>query len=718
MNKHIALLSLLLSCLTCHWSNAQTKISGTITSAAGEAQVGANVYLLHTLSGASADINGHFSFTSDESGEKTIVVSAIGYQKQEQVIQLSGVPIVIDFQLREEASQLNEVLITAGSIEASSDREVAVLKPMDIYTNAAAAGDIVGAIQTLPGTQRVAEQTGLFVRGGDASESTVIIDGMVVQNAFFSTVPGVAQRSRFTPFQFKGMAFSSGGYGVRYGQALSSILELNTLDVPDQSTLSANINMSGVALSGIKKWKQSAIELTGYYNNLSPFYKIAQTNFNFYDVPSGGGGSAKWSAKNSKGGIIKAFFKHDYYESGTEIPNPYDPQQTIRFGLKNQNTYVNTSFRQLFNKTLFYTAFSGSRNEDKTDWSDYPITGNDWRYQWRGEATSFIRESWNVTFGSELQRYQFRQNYDTAAFQFNEMQSAVYIESEWKPAKIVAIKPGVRSEYSSLLSKGNIAPRIAMAVKTGSYTQLSFASGIFYQLPDKRYLLRDYQLDFQKAVHYMANYQWIKDDRSFRIEGYYKSYLHLSRELTATYNPNPYRFVSGPVDNSGDGYAQGVDLFWRDQHSLKNFDYWIAYSFVDTKRLYANLKEKATPEFVSNHNFNLTTKYLIEAIQMNVGVTYSYASGRPYYDPTNINFLGNHSPDYHNLAFNLSYLTSLGKWFTVFYASVDNVLNHKNILGYRYSPDGLYRSAVLPPLYRTVFIGANISLSAFKKDEL
>ena len=57
--------------------------------------------------------------------------------------------------------------------------------------------------------------------------------------------------------KFKGMAFSSGGYGVRYGQALSSVLELNTLDVPEKTTVSANLNMAGLALSGAKRWTNS-----------------------------------------------------------------------------------------------------------------------------------------------------------------------------------------------------------------------------------------------------------------------------------------------------------------------------------------------------------------------------------------------------------------------------------------------------------------------------
>jgi hypothetical protein len=99
-------------------------------------------------------------------------------------------------------------------------------------------------------------------------------------------------------------------------------------------------------------------------------------------------------------------------------------------------------------------------------------------------------------------------------------------------------------------------------------------------------------------------------------------------------------------------------------------------------------------------------------------MTYSYSSVRPNYNPSDSRFLGSRGPDYHSVSFHASCLTTIGRWFTVVYTGIDNVLNRKNIPGYRYSPDAQQRYALLPPLYRSVFFGANISLTSFKKDEL
>jgi hypothetical protein len=69
----------------------------------------------------------------------------------------------------------------------------------------------------------------------------------------------------------------------------------------------------------------------------------------------------------------------------------------------------------------------------------------------------------------------------------------------------------------------------------------------------------------------------------------------------------------------------------------------------------------------------------------------------------------------------VAYLHSFGKWFTVFYLSVDNVTNYKNVFGYRYSSDGTggyTKTPIQPAIYRTIFLGVNMSLSEFSKDEL
>jgi hypothetical protein len=283
----------------------------------------------------------------------------------------------------------------------------------------------------------------------------------------------------------------------------------------------------------------------------------------------------------------------------------------------------------------------------------------------------------------------------------------------------MAFKPGIRAERSELLKRSNFAPRLALAVGAGQYSQFSFASGFFYEDPDNKYLISGYRPDFQKAVHYILDYQRINNNRTFRIEGYFKSYDQLileNLEKGTLYDGNPYRYIipGESINNAGHGYAKGVEVFWRDKTSIYNLDYWLSYSYIDSKRLYQNYQAEVTPNFVANNTLNVLVKYFIDLLQVNVGATYTYATGRPSYNPQ---FVATESPAYQNLAMNMSYLTSFGKYFGVFYIGMDNVLDHKNVFGYQYTQNGMSHP-MEPPIYRSFFAGFTISLTHYSKEEL
>lgn len=697
---------------------AQTRISGTVKGENGGSIAYATINLKGSTEGTVTDSLGYFSFLSNQRGQKDLIVSFIGFEEFTQSILLNGEDIKLSVSLKQEGKKLEEVVISAGTFRANNST-VAILNSNDIVTTAGAQGDIIGAIQTLPGVQRNGgDQTGLLVHGGDASETAVIIDGIVSQNAFLSAIPGVSQRSRFSPFQFKGTSFSSGGYSVRYGQALSSVLELETNDLPEKSTLNAGVSFSGLAVSGSQLMDNSALEFSGNYLNLKPFYGIAKTNVDYFKAPTGGGFGARWLTKVGDKGLFKMNFQQGFTQTGIVIPDPDNYSSLINYSLKNDNTLYNASYRHwLSEKTKLFTAISYSNNTDDITWEQYASYKNDKRLQGRAELSIRLSSSANLLAGTDIQQYAYLKK-DSLYNKFTESLYAGFVEADWKPAHWIVFKGGIRTEYSNLLNQTAIAPRISAAVRLAKNSQISFASGLFYQSANPNYLLAGYRPHLQKAAHYILNYQYQQQGRTFRVEGYLKNYDDLIRENSIPYNPNPYRMQLGTVDNSGYGTAKGVDVFWRDKKSVKNFDYWISYSYVNTERFYQNYPTKATPDYVSPHNLNLVAKYFIDAIQTNISGSYSYSSGRGYYNPTSTGFLSDRSPDYQNLAITLSYLRTFKNLFSVFYISIDNITNRRNILGYRYSADANSRYPILPPVYRSVFIGINLSLTKFEKDEL
>ena len=135
-------------------------------------------------------------------------------------------------QLRFRQVHLRPVIKTRG----------AVMSSLDIATTAGSNADITAALKTLPGTQQVGEQEGLFVRGGTGQETKQFIDGSLVNNPYYTSVPDISTRGRFSPFLFKGTVFSTGGYSALYGQALSSVVLLESIDLPERSEIDASIS--------------------------------------------------------------------------------------------------------------------------------------------------------------------------------------------------------------------------------------------------------------------------------------------------------------------------------------------------------------------------------------------------------------------------------------------------------------------------------------------
>ncbi|MCH4565681.1 Plug domain-containing protein, partial [Halomonas sp. EGI 63088] len=172
---------------------------------------------------------------------------------------------------------LTGVVLSAGTFEAGDNSKVSVLKPLDVVTTASALGDFVGALQTLPGTSTVAEDGRLFVRGGEAEETQIFIDGIRVFTPFTPTPNNVPTRGRYSPFLFKGITFSTGGYSAEYGQALSSVLLLNSVDQPDQEKTDISIMTLGGGVGNTQMWGENSLSINASYINLGPYFSLFKT---------------------------------------------------------------------------------------------------------------------------------------------------------------------------------------------------------------------------------------------------------------------------------------------------------------------------------------------------------------------------------------------------------------------------------------------------------
>ncbi|HMT97408.1 MAG TPA: carboxypeptidase-like regulatory domain-containing protein, partial [Ferruginibacter sp.] len=146
---------LLWGLLTAFMVAGQVKISGHVKNQNGKPVSGVSILLKGTYDGTTSDSLGNFSFETTEKGNQQLEASSTGYTTYNTIIQIENKNIINDILLKQSITDLEAVVITAGSFEASDKKKGTVLTSLDIVTTAGADGDITGALKTLPGTQQV-----------------------------------------------------------------------------------------------------------------------------------------------------------------------------------------------------------------------------------------------------------------------------------------------------------------------------------------------------------------------------------------------------------------------------------------------------------------------------------------------------------------------------------------------------------------------------------
>jgi vitamin B12 transporter len=599
-------------------SFGQKTISGFVKDGKSVPVAGASIYLKDTYDGATTDSSGTFLFTTTEKGAQVLVATAIGYKAFEQQIRVDSslhLPII----LKEEISELKAVVISAGSFEAGDRKKGTVLNSIDILTTANANADVSAAMKTLPGTQQVGESEGLFVRGGTAAETKFFMDGALVNNFFYSSVPNVAQRGRFSPWFLKGAVFSTGGYSALYGQALSSALILETLDLPEQS--SGTLGLSFLNASGgyqqLAKNKKSSWGVSYAYTDLSIAFNLIKQRQEFFHIPTYHTADANFRIKTSATGMIKYYGYFSTNQLGFTEPSIDTAGFRDAFHLSNTNLYHNLSYKENLGKGWKLNgALSFSTNKDEIESylqnsqeekevvplleaKNFSFDQNSKYANARLVMEKKLQGLSAIRFGSE---YNYTNEnpvyYDHSGSKngglLRDNLNSIFAEGDIYLTNDIAAKIGSRLEYSSLLQKTNLAPRVSFAYKLKNSSQLSVAYGIFYQNPESRYWSEDNRLNYAKATHYIAQFQKLTGERTVRAEVFYKKYEQLIK--TGLVNG---REVG--INNLGFGNAKGFDFFWRDRKSIKGVDYWFSYSYLDTERDFQNYPTAMTPNFVATH---------------------------------------------------------------------------------------------------------------------
>jgi hypothetical protein len=698
-------------------ASAQTVISGTVRDKTGESLTGANIYLEGTYDGISSDEDGNFKLITSQEGKHILKINFIGFEGVSIDVILNGAPLNFDVQLKKKFNQMNAVTITAGSFEAGDQKKSVVMSSIDMVTTAGAKGDVYGALQTLPGTITNGESGKLFVKGGNSDESQTYIDGTLVHAPYNSTPPQTATRGRFNPFMFKGTIFSTGGYSAEYGQALSSVLQLNTNDMPLEDELNISILTIGAELAGTKLWNTGAVTATLSYTNLKPYMSVAPQNLNWHHPPESIEAAISVRQKTGKTGMVKMYATINRSYLSLDRLNLNEKSEKLAYDLKNNNLFVNASWRTTIGKKWSYkTGLSVTENQDEIAYGGINVNESLKGGHFKNVFSYYANDKLTIRIGHDffMKDYTLDFSQDTlnmlGSFRANTL--SIFTEIEvYVTSKFVA-RLGGRYEYSDYLKTSTVSPRLSTAYKFTDYSQFSIAYGWFYQDPPNDLLIYSDNIRQERADHLLLSFQSSKNRRTFRSEIYYKNYKNLVKySPLAPFDYNAY-------SNTGQGYAYGFDIFWRDNKTIRAGEYWVSYGYLDSERDYRDYPYQVIPNYVSKHNLSVVYKHYITPIRSLVGGSFKLASPRLYTNPNIPGFNNQETISYKSFDLNWTYLHREN---IIFYAGITNVLGFKQEFGYRYADvpnvDGVYESeAIVPGSNRFFVVACFITLS--KKGDL
>jgi hypothetical protein len=697
--------TLLIALLSISLGTAQTPITGTIQDQAGTPLTGANLFLEGTYDGGSADAQGRFSFSTSENGEQILVASMLGFEEYRIGIKCNGQPLKFAIVLKEAFDQLKAVEISAGAMEASDEKRSVVFKPLDVVTTAGALGDIVGALNTLPGTSVNTNDGRLLVRGGSAEETAIFFDGLKVNNAYGSSISGIPTRTRFSPQLFKGTFFSTGGYSAEYGQALSSVLALNTLDMPLRDQTDISVMSVGGAISHTEVLNEDAFTINGSYTNLAPYMSLVPQNLSWKTNPESYNLEGLYRHSIGKRSLLKLYYTHQGSKMLVLQPKPGSEDLSLR-GVKNRFNYANASIRHAFNNDwLIKGGASFSHNLDHFTVDSLKPQREESLIHLKARVTWFATN--RLQFHAGLEHFQqfFEESLDNNERGISLPLSATHLESQYFFTERITLKAGLRAEVQQHSAK--VMPRISAAYRIDNKQQVSAAFGDFHQNQPLPTLLDNPHLDQSRSKHLLLNYQWAHKGITFRTEIFQKSYQNLLHEA----------IPEASVNTEGFGFARGFDLFYRDQKNIKNLDYWITYSFIDSKRKYSSYSDLVQPGFAPQHNLSVVAKYWVSQLNSQVGMSWQFNDGFTYDNPNLSGEMESKTKPYSGMNLNWSYLP---KPNLIIHVAVNNVFGRENIFGYQYAnqpnENGVYPSlAVQSPADRFFFIGVFITLSEDKK---
>jgi hypothetical protein len=640
------------------------------------ALIGVNVVVVSvpdvTL-GSSTDAAGEYVIKGVPVGRQTIRISYIGYEEQTipNLVVTAGKEVILNLNLTEQVSQLNEVVVVANTREdkTATNNDLAVVSARsfnldDTKRYAGALGDPSRMAANFAGVVGGDDsRNDIVVRGNSPSGMLWQLEGLNIPNPnhFGSLISTGGPVSMLNNNNLDKSDFMTSAFPAQYGNAVAGVFDIRLRDGNNQkSEFLGQIGFNGFELGaeGPLSKNSKASYIANYrYSTLGVFEALGIEFGTGSNIPLYQDLNFKVSLPTSKGGKFSVFgmggiSSIDLLGSETDLTGP----NSDLYGNENSDSYpryktgiLGVSYEGNFSpRTYFkitgglsataeeftgdslvrnsslevvnrYRRAEGQFNTQKTSLVFYTRT----KLNPKNSITSgFYADATNLDlFNRDLYANLGR---DTVRVNINENVALYQVYSTWRHRfnNQLSMNAGLHGQYYSLNEQFVLQPRFSIqyqingnqSISAGyglnNQTQSVFTSFVQTQVGNSiRFSNRD--LGFTSSQHYVLTYDWnILDNLRLKAETYYQRLSNVPVERT----PSSYSAINTGASFAPDDRAnlvnEGTGRNYGVEFTLERF-FSKGFYFLITNSLF-NSKYKGSDGIERNTAYN--TRFVLNVL--------------------------------------------------------------------------------------------------------
>lgn len=616
MNKALKskLIYIILLCFFQISSFAQQTVRGKIIDIDSKVAIPfASVQLVDSLHsiGTISDESGKFRMQNVPLGRQSFIISCMGYETSylNNVDITIGKEVVIDIELQENITELDEVVITAKRDKRKPVNDFATLSARSFSVEeanryAASIGDPARQALNFAGVTGNGNDLSneIVVRGNSPRSFLWRLEGIEIPNPNHFAYLGnsVGSVSMLSSNILTTSDFYTAAFPGEFGNAISGVFDLSFKKGNNENyetRISAGFLGMEVAAEGpISKQQGSSFIFNYRYSTLSildalgikvvgdalPNYQDLSFNLNFPTKKAGtfniyGLGGNSWftygatedygygeilETAEEKAKTAIAGIKHRIFVSGQSFI-----QASVNYSWKKadvseqeeNNTYLYKYWEKTEIPTLRYSVLYNNKFNAKHTMQGGAIVSH-----LHGKAK-------NYELDEGIER-----TYDDFDKKANQYQA--YAQWKWRVHKNITINSGFHGLYYQINQKYSLEPRFAMRWNYSKNMSLNFGSGLHSRTEDMYVYLIEKEdtlgnkfnpnkgLEISKSAHFVLGHDWnINKYTTLKIEAYYQHLYDLPSDSSAMFISTnvtdvfDYQYVDN-VTNNGIGRNYGIEL--------------------------------------------------------------------------------------------------------------------------------------------------------------